>query len=48
MLALDNPLNDPQGVLSKFLITIDVVFTSIFAIESIMKIIAFGFLMNGE
>lgn len=48
MLALDNPLNDPNGTLSKFLITIDVIFTIIFALESLMKILAFGLIMNGE
>ena len=48
MLALDNPLNDPNGGLSKFLEYTDMVFTGIFALESIMKIIAFGFYFNGE
>ena len=48
MLALDNPLNDPDGGLSKFLEYTDIVFTSIFALESIMKILAFGLYFNGE
>lgn len=48
MLALDNPLNDPDGGLSKFLEYTDMVFTGIFAMESIMKILAFGVYFNGE
>jgi hypothetical protein len=48
MIALDNPLNDPDGVLSNFLYDIDIIFTSIFSIESILKILAFGLFFNGE
>jgi hypothetical protein len=48
MLALDNPLNDPDGGLSKFLEYTDMVFTGIFAMESILKILAFGVYFNGE
>lgn len=41
-LALDNPLNDPLSNLSRILIRIDIALTSIFTIEAVGKIIAFG------
>ena len=48
MLALDNPLNDPKGTLSLVLMYSDIVFTSIFAFEFILRIIVHGVLFNGE
>lgn len=48
MLALDNPLNDPNGILSKVLNYSDYVFTSIFAFELILRFIVHGVLFNGE
>lgn len=47
MLALDNPLNDPNGTLSKVLNYSDYVFTSIFALELILRFIVHGVLFNG-
>ncbi|DAZ92554.1 TPA: hypothetical protein N0F65_012784 [Lagenidium giganteum] len=47
-LALDNPLNDPEGQLASFLSTMDSVFTVIFLLEMIMKIIAYGLVMNED
>jgi hypothetical protein len=48
MLALDNPLNDPNGLMSKILQSADMVFTSIFAFEFILRIIVHGAVFNGE
>ena len=48
MLALDNPLNDPNGTLSKFLNYSDYAFTSIFGLELILRFIVQGVLFNGE
>lgn len=48
LLALDNPLNDPDGILTMFLFYSDIFFTLIFAIEALMKIVAFGFVANGK
>lgn len=47
-LALDNPLNDPQGQLVKVLYYIDIITTLVFMIELVLKIIAFGLIINGE
>ena len=46
-LALENPLNDPNGKFVSVLNHIDIVFTSIFACEALLKIISQGFLLNG-
>lgn len=48
LLALDNPLNDPNSNLASFLKYSDYILTSFFLAESILKIIAFGFIFNGE
>jgi Ion transport protein len=47
LMAVDSPLNDPDSTLSQVLNIIDIVITSFFVIESITKIIAYGFIMNG-
>ena len=47
MLALDNPLNDPNGEMSKTLRILDIIMTALFTIECGIKIIVSGFLMNG-
>jgi len=46
-LALENPLNDPDGVLVTVLYYADICFTSIFFVEAILKIVASGLLLNG-
>lgn len=46
--AMDNPLNDPNGRLTKTLARIDFSTTIVFTVEMILKIIAYGFLFNGE
>lgn len=47
-LAITNPLNDPNGITESAMFWIDVATTIVFALEAIMKIIAFGFLLNGK
>jgi hypothetical protein len=47
-LALDNPLNDPDKILSKLLLIVDYILTCIFGIEAILKIIANGFIQSGS
>ena len=48
LLALDNPLNDPNSQLVYILGVSDIVLTSFFILEAFLKIIAQGFLFNGE
>jgi voltage-dependent calcium channel L type alpha-1D len=47
-LAFDNPLNNPNGTTNIFLKYADIVFTIIFAMEAFMKIVSYGFFMNGK
>lgn len=46
LLALDNPLNDPESNLVYFLFYADYVLTAVFTIEAVFKIVTFGFLFN--
>lgn len=46
-LALENPLNDPNSKLENALYYIDMVTTIIFTLEMVLKIISFGFIING-
>lgn len=48
LLALDNPLADPQSTIVEVLYYTDFFFTAIFTIEALLKIIAKGFLFNGS
>lgn len=48
LMAIDNPLNDPNGKMSTVLNQIDLVITIIFIFESLLKIITFGFVLNGR
>ena len=45
-LALDNPLNDPDGGLANALIAIDLVFSIIFMVELVTKVISLGFILH--
>ena len=47
LMAVDSPLNDPDSTLSQVLNIIDIVITSFFVLESVTKIISYGFIMNG-
>mmetsp|Transcript_15907 Transcript_15907/g.24536 ORF Transcript_15907/g.24536 Transcript_15907/m.24536 type:complete len:213 (+) Transcript_15907:5159-5797(+) len=46
LLAVDNPYNDPTSSLFKVTSMIDVVFTCLFTIEALIKIIAKGLIFN--
>ena len=48
MLALENPLNDPDGTLELVVHTFDYITTIIFCFEVIVKVIATGFMCNGK
>lgn len=48
MLAWEKPLNDPLGIQVRILEIFNMIFSLIFLVEAIMKIIAFGFLLNGK
>lgn len=47
-LAIDTPLRDPESSFKKTLDLIDLCTTLIFIIEAIMKILAFGLVLNGD
>jgi len=46
-LALENPLYDPEGQFMRALYYIDIAATCIFIIEAFIKIVSYGFLLNG-
>lgn len=48
LMAVDSPLNDPNSTLSNVLNIIDIVITSFFVLESVSKIISYGFIFNGS
>ena len=47
-LALDTPLENPEGKLMKVLGKIDYCMTGVFTFEALVKIIAFGFVVNKQ
>ena len=47
LLAIDNPLNDPNGDLSITLGYLDLIITILFVLECWIKIVSFGFALNG-
>lgn len=47
-MAIENPLNDPDGKLEFSLFCLDMITTIFFAIEMVLKVVAFGLLINGE
>ena len=42
LLAMENPLNNPNSSFSKTLVVLDVIMTLFFCFECILKIISFG------
>ena len=46
ILCIDTPLNDPDSTLSRTLTIIDFIFTFLFLIEALLKIMALGFFTN--
>jgi len=47
-LALENPLNNPEGNLMKVLYYSDICLTTIFSFEALLKIVVYGILINGK
>ena len=48
MLAFENPLTDPKSDYAKTLMILDIIMTSIFTLEVIIKVISRGFILNGR
>ena len=48
LLFFETPLVDPHSVLYKIEKSSDIFFTAVFAIEAVLKIIAYGFACNGK
>ncbi len=48
ILAIENPLDDPQGSKAYVLFILDAIMTAIFCLEALMKIIAFGFALGNK
>ena len=48
LLALDNPLDDPNSFKQKTLGILDYIMTGVFCLEAIIKITVLGFLINGK
>jgi len=47
LLTLESPLDDPNGERGKILASIDVVVSTIFTIELLLKVVVYGFVING-
>jgi len=47
-LAFENPLNDPDGMMSGVLLILDYISTVIFVFEVVVKVVATGFYFNGK
>jgi hypothetical protein len=48
LLAIDNPLDDPESEKVKTLAILDIIITACFIVECVLKIIAYGFLCNRQ
>jgi voltage-dependent calcium channel T type alpha-1H len=48
LLAIESPLNDPEGTTAKVLQIFDYITTVIFCVEIVVKVSATGFMFNGE
>ena len=48
LLAIDSPLDDPKSRKQELLTILDYFTTTIFSMESIIKIVVFGLLFNGK
>ena len=48
LLAIDNPLLDPETFLVKFITVMDWIFTIAFTIEMVLKMVTYGFVLNGK
>jgi hypothetical protein len=47
LLTLENPLDDPNGEKNQTLAKIDIVISTIFTIELLLKVAVYGFIING-
>jgi hypothetical protein len=47
LLTLESPLDNPNGSRGKILAEIDVVVSTIFTIELLIKVVVYGFVING-
>jgi hypothetical protein len=47
-LAIESPHRDPESAFSYALYYLDILMTIIFVVEALVKILAFGFIMNGK
>ena len=47
LLTLESPLADPQGQRQRVLAKIDVVVSAIFTVELLLKVVVYGFVLNG-
>ena len=47
-LAFEHPLEDPNSETMEILNKIDIFFTAFFCLEAVLKIVSFGFLLNGK
>jgi len=47
-LAIDNPLNDPDGMTARAVFVIDILLTVLFTIEMALKVIALGLVLHKE
>jgi hypothetical protein len=48
LLIFENPLHDPNGTKAKVLYVFDIVMTTLFSLEMVLKVIVTGFLFNGK
>lgn len=46
-LILENPLTDPDSLMNNTIEIIDIVITIIFVLECVIKVIVYGFMLNG-
>ena len=48
LIGIDNPLNDPDSLRQRIIRVVDSIFTFIFLLEAIIKIIALGFYLENN
>jgi hypothetical protein len=48
LLTIENPLDDPNGSKIKVLYYIDIVVTILFTLELLIKVVVYGFVVNGK
>lgn len=48
LLIFENPLSDPNGTKANVLYVFDILMTTLFSLEMVLKVIVNGFLFNGK